>query len=402
MKIAIAGYGVVGRGTHELLLMNRDKIAARAGEEIEVKYVLDPKPLEGTPAEQLKASGIEEILADPEVKLLVEAIGGVGPAYEYVKAALESGRSVVTPNKQLVAEKGAELLAIARKKNVGFLFEASVAGGTPVLHPISQCLWANDLDLAAGILNGTTNYILTKMVQEGAGFEETLREAQRLGYAEADPTADIEGIDACRKACILADLLFGKHTDPNKVFTQGITRITAADVEAAGLVGCNIKLIGQARRMADGKILCMVTPALLRKEHCMAEVNDVFNAVMVHGNGVGDVMFYGRGAGDLPTASAVLSDVIEIVRGGCRNAGIIGWTDEGDAHLADRRDYDIHALVRIKGMDFAAVEKLFKDCEPIWEKDGETAALVYNVNEGELEKILSGLDAAPYIRMFDC
>ena len=212
MKIAIAGYGVVGRGTHELLLMNRDKIAARAGEEIEVKYVLDPKPLEGTPAEQLKASGIEEILADPEVKLLVEAIGGVGPAYEYVKAALESGRSVVTPNKQLVAEKGAELLAIAREKNVGFLFEASVAGGTPVLHPISQCLWANDLDLAAGILNGTTNYILTKMVQEGAGFEETLREAQRLGYAEADPTADIEGIDACRKACILADLLFGIPT----------------------------------------------------------------------------------------------------------------------------------------------------------------------------------------------
>ena len=345
MKIAIAGYGVVGRGTHELLLMNRDKIAARAGDEIEVKYVLDPKPLEGTPAERLRASGIEEILADPEVKLLVEAIGGVGPAYEYVKAALESGRSVVTPNKQLVAEKGAELLAIAREKNVGFLFEASVAGGTPVLHPISQCLWANDLDLAAGILNGTTNYILTKMGQEDAGFEETLREAQRLGYAEADPTADIEGIDACRKACILADLLFGKHTDPNKVFTQGITRITAADVEAAGLVGCNIKLIGQARRMADGKILCMVTPALLRKEHCMAEVNDVFNAVMVHGNGVGDVMFYGRGAGDLPTASAVLSDVIEIVRGGCRNAGIIGWTDEGDAHLADRRDYDIHALV---------------------------------------------------------
>ncbi|MEI3579472.1 MAG: homoserine dehydrogenase [Acutalibacteraceae bacterium] len=249
MKIAIAGYGVVGRGTHELLLMNRDRIAARAGEPIEVKYVLDPKPLDGTPAQDLKASGIEEILSDPEVKLLVEAIGGVGAAYEYVRAALESGRSVVTPNKQLVAEKGAELLAIARSKGVGFLFEASVAGGTPVLHPISQCLWANDLDLAAGILNGTTNYILTKMVQEGAGFEETLRDAQRLGYAEADPTADIEGIDACRKTCILADLLSGRHTDPSKVFTQGITKITAADVEAADLAGYNIKLIGQARRM---------------------------------------------------------------------------------------------------------------------------------------------------------
>ena len=402
MKIAIAGYGVVGRGTHELLMMNREKIAARAGEEIEVKYVLDSKPLEGTPAESLRASGIEEILADPEVQLLVEAIGGVGPAYEYVKAALESGRSVVTPNKQLVAEKGAELLAIAKEKNVGFLFEASVAGGTPVLHPISQCLWANDLDLAAGILNGTTNYILTKMVQEGAGFEETLRDAQRLGYAEADPTADIEGIDACRKACILSDLLFGKHTDPNKVFAQGITRITAADVEAAGLVGCNIKLIGQARRMDDGKILCMVTPALLKKEHCMAEVNDVFNAVMVHGNGVGDVMFYGRGAGDLPTASAVLSDVIEIVRGGGRNAGIISWADEGNAHLANRRDYAISALVRIQGLDFAAVERKFPGCERIWERDGETAALVHSIKEGELEDALQALNAAPYIRVFDC
>lgn len=211
MKIAIAGYGVVGRGTHELLLMNRDKIAARAGEEIEVKYVLDPKPLEGTPAEQLRASGIEEILADPEVKLLVEAIGGVGPAYEYVKAALESGRSVVTPNKQLVAEKGAELLAIAREKNVGFLFEASVAGGTPVLHPISQCLWANDLDLAAGILNGTTNYILTKMVREGAGFEETLREASVWAMPrQIPPPTSRASMPAARRAswqiCSLASI----------------------------------------------------------------------------------------------------------------------------------------------------------------------------------------------------
>ena len=401
MKIAIAGYGVVGRGTHELLMMNREKIAARAGEEIEVKYVLDPKPLEGTPAESLRASGIEEILADPEVQLLVEAIGGVGPAYEYVKAALESGRSVVTPNKQLVAEKGAELLAIAKEKNVGFLFEASVAGGTPVLHPISQCLWANDLDLAAGILNGTTNYILTKMVQEGAGFEETLRDAQRLGYAEADPTADIEGIDACRKACILSDLLFGKHTDPNKVFAA--LPLTAAHVEAAGLVGCNIKLIGQARRMDDGKILCMVTPALLKKEHCMAEVNDVFNAVMVHGNGVGDVMFYGRGAGDLPTASAVLSDVNPRSSGAAAtmlvsSAGLMKampiWPTVGTMPIS--------ALVRIQGLDFAAVERKFPGCERIWERDGETAALVHSIKEGELEDALQALNAAPYIRVFDC
>ena len=333
----------------------------------------------------------------------MEAIGGVGPAYEYVKAALESGRSVVTPNKQLVAEKGAELLAIAKEKNVGFLFEASVAGGRPqCCTPSASACGPTTWIWRQASSTETTNYILTKMVQEGAGFEETLRDAQRLGYAEADPTADIEGIDACRKACILSDLLFGKHTDPNKVFAQGITRITAADVEAAGLVGCNIKLIGQARRMDDGKILCMVTPALLKKEHCMAEVNDVFNAVMVHGNGVGDVMFYGRGAGDLPTASAVLSDVIEIVRGGGYNAGIISWADEGDAHLANRRDYAISALVRIQGLDFAAVERKFPGCERIWERDGETAALVHSIKEGELEDALQALNAAPYIRVFDC
>ena len=401
IKIAILGLGTVGTGVVKVVEANTVPIQHKLGQPLSVKTALVRK-LRADPYQHLMTENFREIEHDGEIRVVVETIGGVEAAYEYTRRCLMAGKHVVTANKQLVAEHGCELLELARKNHVNYLFEASVGGGIPILRPLTSCLAANELTQVTGILNGTTNYILTKMVQEGAGFEETLREAQRLGYAEADPTADIEGIDACRKVCILADLLFGKHTDPNKVFTQGITRITAADVEAAGLVGCNIKLIGQARRMADGKILCMVTPALLRKEHCMAEVNDVFNAVMVHGNGVSDVMFYGRGAGDLPTASAVLSDVIEIVRGGCRNTGIIGWTDEGDAHLADRRDYDIHALVRIKGMDFAAVEKLFKDCEPIWEMNGETAALVYNVNEGELEKILSGLDAAPYIRMFDC
>ena len=401
-QIAIAGLGVVGGGVADLLVNHAAVIEKNAGEEVRLKAVFTRTKKPDSPFASYFVSDFSEIEKDPEIDLVVETIGGCSVALDVVTRALKAGKHVVTANKQLVAEHGLELFALAKANGVNFLFEASVAGGIPVLNPLTRCLGANEITEVSGILNGTTNYILTQMLENGESYADALANAQRLGYAEADPTADIEGIDACRKACILADLLFGKHTDPNKVFTQGITRITAADVEAAGLVGCNIKLIGQARRMADGKILCMVTPALLRKEHCMAEVNDVFNAVMVHGNGVGDVMFYGRGAGDLPTASAVLSDVIEIVRGGCRNAGIIGWTDEGDAHLADRRDYDIHALVRIKGMDFAAVEKLFKDCEPIWEMNGETAALVYNVNEGELEKILSGLDAAPYIRMFDC
>ena len=321
MKIAIAGYGVVGRGTHELLLMNRDKIAARAGEEIEVKYVLDPKPLEGTPAEQLKASGIEEILADPEVKLLVEAIGGVGPAYEYVKAALESGRSVVTPNKQLVAEKGAELLAIAREKNVGFLFEASVAGGTPVLHPISQCLWANDLDLAAGILNGTTNYILTRMIKAGLTFDQALKEAQDNGYAEKDPPADVDGHDACRKICILSALAYGEHVYPQQVPTQGIREVTLADVAYADSCGYKIKLLGRCLREPEGKVCAFVAPHLVSCENPLAGVEDVFNAIAVTGNAVGDVMFYGRGAGKLPTASAVVADVIDIARDPKRDHG---------------------------------------------------------------------------------
>ena len=401
MKIAIAGYGVVGRGTHELLLKNSELIAARAGQPIEVKYVLDPKPLAGSPAEGLAAGSIDEILADPEVELLVEAIGGVGPAYDFVKAALQSGRHVVTPNKQLVAEKGAELLAIAREKNAGFLFEASVAGGTPVLHPIYQCLAANELDMAAGILNGTTNYILTKMVQEGADFDSTLRTAQQLGYAEADPTADIEGIDACRKVCVLASLIFGAYTPPERVFTQGITRITAADVAAADQAGYRIKLIGQARKMPDGKVLCMVTPALLHKTHRMAEVNDVFNAVTVHGNGVGDVMFYGRGAGDLPTASAVLSDVIEIVRRG-GNIDLVYWEDRGTDHLADRLDYEIDALVRVSNYKFVEMQARLENCELIYENENEVAVLVHGVNEGVLEDFVSLVGAAPYIRVFDC
>ena len=401
MKIAIVGYGVVGRGTHELLLMNSQQIAARAGKPIEVKYVLDTKDLAGTPAEGLAAANMDAILADPEVELVVEAIGGVGPAYAFVKAALESGRHVVTPNKQLVAEKGAELLAIARQKNVGFLFEASVAGGTPVLHPIYQCLAANQLDMAAGILNGTTNYILTKMVQEGADFAATLKTAQQLGYAEADPTADIEGIDACRKVCVLASLLFGRHTPPEKVFTQGITNITAADVAAADKAGYRIKLIGQARKMQDGKVLCMVTPALLHKTHRMAEVNDVFNAVTVHGNGVGDVLFYGRGAGDLPTASAVLSDVMEIARKG-GNIDLVYWEDLGADHLANRLDYSIDALVRVKNYSFEEMQARLDNCELIDQSGDELAVLVRGVNEGVLEDFVSLIGAAPYIRVFDC
>ena len=360
MKIAIAGYGVVGRGTHELLMMNREKIAARAGEEIEVKYVLDPKPLEGTPAESLRASGIEEILADPEVQLLVEAIGGVGPAYEYVKAALESGRSVVTPNKQLVAEKGAELLAIAKEKNVGFLFEASVAGGTPVLHPISQCLWANDLDLAAGILNGTTNYILTKMVQENLSFDDALKIAQELGYAETkDPSDDVDGRDACRKIAILSSLVCGHQIYPQNIPTRGIRDITVDDVAAAEKLGCVIKLIAWMKRGEDGSVAAGVEPCLVPKANQLAGVDDVFNAVLVKGDMLGDVVFYGKGAGKLPTASAVVADVVDALKNGVKVHDSLFWqpAEPVEGMLTDPAPAAYY--VRVEGIAPAVAEAIY-------------------------------------------
>ena len=402
MKIAIAGYGVVGRGTHELLLMNRDKIAARAGEEIEVKYVLDPKPLEGTPAERLKASGIEEILADPEVKLLVEAIGGVGPAYEYVKAALESGRSVVTPNKQLVAEKGAELLAIAREKNVGFLFEASVAGGTPVLHPISQCLWANDLDLAAGILNGTTNYILTRMIRAGLTFEQALKEAQDNGYAEKDPTADVDGHDACRKICILAALSFGQHVYPDQVPTEGIRNVTLEDVAYADSCGYKIKLLGRCIRQPEGKVCAFVAPHLVPASNPLSGVEDVFNAIAVTGNAIGDVMFYGRGAGKLPTASAVVADVIDIAKDlkrDHRNEWGPGAPDlVVSSDIVTSRWY-VRAQAPVDQVRLACgdIQLLARAGAPA----GEVAFLTAAMTEPQIKDKLQGLDVRSRFRVLD-
>ena len=402
MKIAIAGYGVVGRGTHELLLMNRDKIATRAGEEIEVKYVLDPKPLEGTPAEQLKASGIEEILADPEVKLLVEAIGGVGPAYEYVKAALESGRSVVTPNKQLVAEKGAELLAIAREKNVGFLFEASVAGGTPVLHPISQCLWANDLDLAAGILNGTTNYILTRMIRAGLTFEQALKEAQDNGYAEKDPTADVDGHDACRKICILAALSFGQHVYPDQVPTEGIRNVTLEDVAYADSCGYKIKLLGRCIRQPEGKVCAFVAPHLVPASNPLSGVEDVFNAIAVTGNAIGDVMFYGRGAGKLPTASAVVADVIDIAKDlkrDHRNEWGPGAPDlVVSSDIVTSRWY-VRAQAPVDQVRLACgdIQLLARAGAPA----GEVAFLTAAMTEPQIKDKLQGLDVRSRFRVLD-
>ena len=296
VKVAILGIGVVGGGTAEVLTKNRDLIARRAGSEIEVKYILCRKPRPDHPFAHLIVHDIETVANDPEIKVVAECIGGATLAYEYVKRCLSAGKSVVTSNKELVAEKGLELTALARKMGVNFMFEASVGGGIPILRPLCQCLAANEISSVCGILNGTTNYILTEMVQMGKSFDLALREAQQKGYAEADPTADVEGIDAGRKICILADLCFGKNVPPSAITTEGITKITPADIECARALGYKIKLLGRAMRTGPNSVTAFVAPHLISRSAPLANVDGVMNGISVRGDAVGEAMFFGPGA----------------------------------------------------------------------------------------------------------
>ncbi len=312
INIAIFGFGVVGGGTAEVLTQNAQLIAGRVGEEINIKYILDLRDFPDSPFADKIVHDINVILNDPEVKICAELMGGSHPAFEFSKAAMEAGKSVVTSNKEVVATFGPELLEIAAKNNVRYLFEASVGGGIPVIHPIGFCLTANDISEVDGILNGTTNYILTQMINEGKDFGDALAEAQAKGYAEKDPTADIDGIDTCRKISILSAIAFGSLVPPELVKTEGIRNVTLKDVELAEKLGASIKLIGRAVRTEDGKLCAMVAPMLVKHSNPLANISDVYNGVLVNGNAIGDVMFYGRGAGKLPTASAVASDIIDI------------------------------------------------------------------------------------------
>jgi len=308
-KIAVLGYGVVGSGTVEVLYKNKEALEKKIGEEYDVKYILDLRDFPDSPYADKFTKNFDDIVNDPEVDIVAEVMGGIQFAYPYVKAALEAGKSVVTSNKELVAAKGAELLKIAREKDVNFFFEASVGGGIPIIRPLNQCLSANEIDEIAGILNGTTNFILTKMIKEGMAFDEALKIAQDLGYAERNPAADVEGHDTCRKICILASLAFGKHIYPDNIHTEGITKITLEDVKYCESMGAVIKLIGYAKN-ENGKVTVMTCPAVIGGESQLACVNDVFNAILVKGDATGDVVFYGKGAGKLPTASAVVSDIV--------------------------------------------------------------------------------------------
>lgn len=314
VKFAVLGHGVVGSGVVELFYKNKEKIEKKAGCEIELKYILDLRDFPDTPYADKFTKDFNDILNDDEVTAVTECMGGLEPAFTFVKACLERGKSVSTSNKELVAEKGDILLAIAKEKNCNFFFEASVGGAIPIIRPLHKCLAANDISSVSGILNGTTNFILTKMYNDNMAFGDALKLAQELGYAEKDPTADIEGFDACRKICIISSLVYGKHVYPKSVYTKGISDIDLADVQTADSMGYSIKLIASVRRMENGNILPCVMPMLVSHENIISSVSDVFNAVLVDGDAVDKVMFYGRGAGKFPTASAVVGDLIDSVK----------------------------------------------------------------------------------------
>lgn len=312
IDIAVLGYGTIGSGVVEVLKINGDSIYKRAGDEINIKYVLDIREFPGDPIAEVLVHDINTILDDPDVKIVVEVMGGINPAYSFVKGALLKGKSVVTSNKELVAKHGAELLDLAKERNINFLFEASVGGGIPIIRPLNQSLTADEIVEITGILNGTTNYILSKMTDEGLDFETALKDAQDLGYAERDPSADVEGHDACRKIAILSSLAYGMQVDFEDIYTEGISNISDIDISYAKALNAKIKLFASSIRDEDKGVYAMVAPMMIKANHPLYSVNDVFNGIFVRGNVIGDVMFYGSGAGKLPTASAVVADVVDI------------------------------------------------------------------------------------------
>ena len=314
VNVAILGFGTVGSGVAEVLTGHEGSIAQKTDELVRLKYILDVRDFPDSPFRDRFVKDFSVIESDPEVDIVVETIGGATVALDYTRRALEAGKNVVSSNKELVATHGYELTQLAKEKGVCYLFEASVGGGIPIIRPLSQCLAANEILEICGILNGTTNYILTRMIQGGLSFDQALREAQEKGYAERDPSADVEGQDACRKICILSAIAFGRHIYPEQVPTEGITQVTLADVDYADGAGKKIKLLGRAIRMEDGSVCAYVAPHLVDASQPLAGVEDVFNAISVRGDAIGEVMFYGRGAGKLPTASAVVADVMDIAR----------------------------------------------------------------------------------------
>ena len=404
ISVAILGHGVVGSGVAEVLLQNADTITKKAGDSLLVKRILDLRSFSDLPYADLFTTEFETIVQDEEIRIVVETMGGLHPAYDFVKACLLAGKSVVTSNKELVAAKGDELLSIAAQQNVNFLFEASVGGGIPILRPLSQCLAANKIESVAGILNGTTNFMLTRMVQDGMDFESALALAQQLGYAERNPSADVDGHDACRKICILAALAYGKHVYPEQVYTEGISAITPADVKYAEAIGRVIKLIGQVKRQGD-RIHCMVSPLLISADNLLAQVSDVFNAVQVCGNAVGEVMFYGRGAGKLPTASAVVGDVIDAAQHLAERKPL-SWDAGLAEYVLDHADNECAVLLRFETDDkqslLASLQSALGDVSVVTCPDmptNELAVVTAVMSERQLDNGLAALGEQPVSRL---
>lgn len=393
VNIAVLGYGTVGSGVVEVINTNHEIINKRAGEEINIKYVLDLRDFPGDPVQQILTHDFNDILNDDEVKVVVEVMGGINPAYTFVKQCLAAGKSVATSNKELVASHGPELLAIAKENNVNFLFEASVGGGIPIIRPLNTSITADEVTEITGILNGTTNYILTKMDQEGASYDEVLKQAQDLGYAERNPEADVEGGDACRKIAILTSIVYGKHLDYTKIHTEGITKISTEDFKYADALGVSIKLVGTTKKEGD-TLYSFVAPMMLDENHPLSGIHDVFNGIFVHGNVVDDIMFYGRGAGKLPTASAVVSDVVDEVKHMGKN--IMASWDAEPLPIGDFRDAVNRFFVRVSADSITKeeVQKLFGDVTYVTAEgiDGELAFTTSAMTEGSFADAIAKID----------
>ena len=393
IKAAIMGFGTIGSGVAEVLDINKKSIAARVGDEVELKYVLDLRDFEGDPIQSKIVHDYKVIAEDPEVSIVVETMGGVEPAYTFVKTMLEAGKHVTTSNKALVAAKGAELIALAKEKNVNFMFEASVGGGIPIIRPLNSCLTADEIEEITGIVNGTTNYMMTEMTEKGADFNEVLKDAQAKGYAEKDPTADVEGYDACRKIAILTSLVCGQQVDFEDIHTEGITKITPTDIKYAQAMGRAIKLLATSKKGPKG-YTAIVAPFLLPASHPLYAVNGVFNAIFVHGNVLGDAMFYGSGAGKLPTASAVVGDIVDMVKH--MNTHIVLNWDAEPVQLADYKTNATRFFVRTKAskeeisntfgaVDFVDIEELADEIGFVTETMSEAA---YEEKAAKLSSVL--------------
>ena len=393
-KAALLGCGIVGGGVAAIMRDNAAYIEKSVGEPVELKYILEKRDCSGKPWADRVITDFSLIENDPEVSVVAECIGGVGVAYEFVKRALLAGKSVVTCNKQMIAERGLELLEIAESKGVFLLFEASVGGGIPLIRPLTNCLSANRIEEVCGIVNGTTNYILTQMIQCNQSFDDALADAQRLGYAEADPSADVDGIDAMRKICILADLCFGSNVPPEKVPTEGIRGVSAVDALLAEKLGYSVKLLAHAKRLEGDRFTCFVAPHLVANDKLLANVSGVMNAVLVRGNAVGETLFYGAGAGRMPTASAMVADILDTMRRG-NGRKFIDWGPEQPERVVNPDEVPARWYVRWTGEHG---RDIVPDCVSA---EGCCAAITEPMLRLDVEAAFAGLDINNIFRVMD-